>query len=311
MRRELVSVLLAVFMFVLSVSVAAAGQLLVNGRIGNSYTVGFNSPADGERPFIWPGIRIEDRPPGTPPVPFGEHSSGQSKADVAAALGLVGELTHILDAINAVIVRVDEREAERLSQLPIVAYVVKNGYTILGSALPEPTGEFGFYQAGYLTLPRVDTFEQPGQYQDAQFRQLADGTWQLTGLRALQDNGGLARMPIETVEVARTESLPVGVYLRTAGWVWPCGYEGKLKVRQRRQDKHFEVAIIVPVLIADEPYGCTANVDYVRLTIPLEVYGLAAGAYTYDVNGVTGGFSLAADNRYPEDCDSTRIAYCP
>jgi hypothetical protein len=311
MRRDLVSVLLAVFMFVLSASVAAAGSVLVNGRTTDIYIVSFKPPADGEQPFIWPAIRIEDRPPGTPPVPFGEHSSGQSKADVAAALGLVGELTHILDGMNAIIVRVDESEAERLSQLPIVAYVQRSGTTILGSAQPTPEGEHATYQYGVLTLPRVDTPEQVGQYQDAQFRQLADGTWQLTGLRALQGNGGLAKVPIETVEVVRTEALPAAVYLLTAGWVSPCGYEGKLKVRQRRQDKHFEVAIIAPVLVADEPYACTANVDYVRLTIPLEVYGLAAGAYTYDVNGVTGGFSLAADNRYPEDCDSSQVAYCP
>jgi hypothetical protein len=310
MRRDLVPVLLAVFMFVLSASVAAAGSVLVNGRTTDIYIVSFKPPADGEQPFIWPAIRIEDRPPGTPPVPFGEHSSGQSKADVAAALGLVGELTHILDGMNAIIVRVDESEAERLSQLPIVAYVQRSGTTILGSAQPTPEGEHATYQYGVLTLPRVDTPEQVGQYQDASFSLQADGSWKLDGLRTI-GNAGVSKIPVDAIELVKSDGFPVGVYLRVTAWGWPCGIEGRTRILQRQVGAHFDVTISAPVLVSDETYVCPAVVERVRLTIPLEVYGLAAGAYTYDVNGVTGGFSLVADNRYPEDCDSSQVAYCP
>jgi hypothetical protein len=310
MRRELVSVLLAVFMFVLSGSVASAEQLLVNGRTTDIYIVSFKTPADGERPFIWPGIRIEDQPPGTPPVPFGEHSSGQSKADVAVALGLAGELTHILDAINAIIVRVDESEAERLSQLPIVAYVERDSTSILGSAQPSPEGEHAAYRDGVLTIPRVDTSEQVGQYQDASFSLQADGSWKLNGLRSI-GNSGVFKIPVDSIELVKADGFPVGAYLRVTAWGWPCGIEGRARILQRQVGSHFDVTISAPVLVSDETYACPAVVQRVRMTVPLQVYGLAAGAYTYDVNGVTGGFSLAADNRYPEDCDSSQVAYCP
>lgn len=314
MRRDLVPVLLAVFMVLLSCSVAAAGPVLVNGRTTDIYIVSFKPPADGERPFIWPGIRIEDRPPGTPPVPFGEHSSGQSKADVAAALGLVGELTHILDAMNAIIVRVDEREAERLSQLPIVAYVERSGTTVLGSAQPQTDGEHATYQDGVLTLPRVDTTEQAGQYQNARFSLQADGSWKLDELRAF-GNAGLAKIPVESVEVTMTNGFPVSAYLRVRGVGWPCGIEGKVRLQQRQVGTHFEVTISAPVVL-DDSYSCPAVVQYVRVTVPLQVYGLAAGTYTYSVNGVSGSFSLASDNKYADDCGASSgepasSAWCP
>ena len=36
-------------------------------------------------------------------------------------------------------------------------------------------------------------------------------------------------------------------------------------------------------------------------TIPLEVYGLSAGTYTVDVNGVQGSFVLEIDNIFLPD----------
>lgn len=290
-------------------SVHAPGQVGSTGGGVSTYFVGFKAPAPGEQPFIWPGIRIEDRPDQTP-VPFGEHSSGQSKADVAAALGLVGELVGILDSINAIVVRVDAAEAARLSQLPIVAYVEPDGVAITGSAQPLPEGGHATYRDGVLTLPRVDTPEQVGQYQDASFSLQADGSWKLNGLRSI-GNSGVSKIPVDSIELVKVEGFPVGAYLRVTAWGWPCGIEGRARILQRQVGAHFDVTISAPVLVSDETYACPAVVQRVRMTVPLQVYGLAAGAYTYDVNGVTGGFSLAADNRYPEDCDSSQVAYCP
>jgi hypothetical protein len=296
-------------------SFQAHGQVASTDSGISTYFVGFKAPAPGEQPFIWPGIRIEDRPDQTP-VPFGEHSSGQSKAEVAAALGLVGELVGILDSINAIVVRVDAAEAERLSQLSIVDYVQRSGTTIIGSAQPEVDGEHATYLYGVLTIPRVDTTEQVGQYQDAKLSLQADGSWKLDELRAF-GNSGLAKVPIESVEVVKTDGFPMGVYLRTIGWASPCGYQGKARVQQRQTGTHFDIALSVPVLVSDEPYACTANVEYVRLTIPLEVYGLAAGTYTYSVNGVSGSFSLSSDNKYADDCSASSVqptftvSWCP
>jgi hypothetical protein len=53
-----------------------------------------------------------------------------------------------------------------------------------------------------------------------------------------------------------------------------------------------------------------APVDF-QVTIPLDVYGLSAGTYTYDVNGVTGSFTLGSDNGFADDCKSSYLPHCP
>lgn len=296
-------------------SVHAFGQLTSTDGGVSTYFVGFKAPAPGEQPFIWPGIRIEDRPDKTP-VPFGEHSSGQSKAEVAAALGLVGELVGILDAMNAIVVRVDAAEAERLSQLPIVDYVERSGTTIIGAVQPQTDDEHATYLSGVLTIPRVDTAEQVGQYQNAKFSLQADGSWKLDELRAF-DNSSLAKIPISTIEVVKTDGFPVAVFLRTTGWTSSCGYEGKARIQQRQVGTHFDVSISIPVRVMDEPYACPGFAEYVRLSIPLQVYGLVAGTYTYSVNGVGGTFDIATDNRYADDCNvgsaesAFTVSWCP
>lgn len=167
------------------------------------------------------------------------------------------------------------------------------------------------YQDGVLTVPRVDTTEQVGAYQDASYSLQADGSWKLEGLRTY------GKIPIETIEVVKTEGFPVSVLLRTTGWAWPCGYAGQAKVQQRQVGNHFDVAISVPMSVSDGAIVCAAYVDYVRLTIPLQVYGLAAGTYTYSVNGVSGSFSLASDNKYSDDCNASSaqptftVSWCP
>lgn len=60
------------------------------------------------------------------PIPFGQHSTGQSKAEVATTLGTSGEVVLILDAINAVNIRMDMKEAARLSQDKRVLSVVQS-----------------------------------------------------------------------------------------------------------------------------------------------------------------------------------------
>lgn len=40
-----------------------------------------------------------------------------------------------------------------------------------------------------------------------------------------------------------------------------------------------------------------------RTTVPLKVYGLPAGTYTYTVNGTASGtLTLSRDNKFAEDC---------
>jgi hypothetical protein len=80
--------------------------------VEGSYVVTFNDPVGNEKPVI-------DPPSKTPhgPVPFGEHSTGQSKQALEMALGLngKGKVNRIFDAINAAHILMDAKEAERLS----------------------------------------------------------------------------------------------------------------------------------------------------------------------------------------------------
>lgn len=51
------------------------------------------------------------------------------------------------------------------------------------------------------------------------------------------------------------------------------------------------------------PSACPAMMYPYHYTVPLDVYGLAAGTYSYEVNGVKSGtFTLQQDNKFPEDC---------
>jgi len=170
------------------------------------------------------------------------------------------------------------------------------------------------YQDGVLTVPRVDTPEQIGQYQYATLRLGQDGRWQLESLRTLDYHGGLFKMPVYSVESVVTTSFPVGAYLRAVSNLPYCGYRDTIKILQRRQDRHFEVAITIAQRpqLPDDGYSCLGiATDAFRLTIPLDVYGLRAGTYTYDVNGVTGSFTLGRDNGFTDDCKSTDIPFCP
>ncbi len=49
-------------------------------------------------------------------VPFGEHSTGQSKNELAATLRTTGEVAAIFETINAVQMKMDAKEADRLSR---------------------------------------------------------------------------------------------------------------------------------------------------------------------------------------------------
>ncbi len=170
------------------------------------------------------------------------------------------------------------------------------------------------YQGGVLTVPRVDTSEQVGQYQDATLRLGQDGKWQLESLRSMEYNAGVLKMPVVSIEPVVTQSFPVGVYLRAVTYFPSCGYRDTVKLLQRRQGTHIEAAITIAYRpqLPDDGYACTGEAPVlIKLTIPLDVYGLSAGTYTYDLNGVTGSFTLDSDNGFADDCKATDVEYCP
>ncbi len=170
------------------------------------------------------------------------------------------------------------------------------------------------YRDGVLTIPRVDTPEKVGQYQDVAFQSTVDGTWRLTSGQILQDRNihPLPTSAIQTVEIIKTPSSPVSVYMRVSGSWWACGLDGPERIHQRLENMRFDVGISIAYSDAmiNHEIACVAMMSSFRMTVPLEVYGLSAGTYTYNVNGITGSFTLDSDNRFSDDCDVAAAGSC-
>jgi hypothetical protein len=168
-----------------------------------------------------------------------------------------------------------------------------------------------FDNGAILTLPSVDTPDQVGKYQDVTFQWLSppQNTWALTSLQML-GTPALAQVPVNTVEVVKTGSLPAGVYLRASGTDSRCD-SGPGRIHQRLVGTRFEVDIsALHTAPSNGTQGCTQNVRSFKITVPLQVYGLAAGTYSYSVNGITGTFALDSDNKFAGDCDLTAQGMC-
>ncbi len=156
-----------------------------------------------------------------------------------------------------------------------------------------------------LIIPRVDTPDQVGMYQEGVMRRNADGTWSITSLKALGQ--GMTKMDnVAFVDVVATASVPVSVYLKVLGGEGRCGdFRGPERIHQRRTDSHFDVNISMEFQHTNG--ACPMAMRLYRTTVPLEVYGLPAGTYTYTVNGTKSGtFTLQQDNKFAEDCPVNR-----
>lgn len=156
------------------------------------------------------------------------------------------------------------------------------------------------YQGQVLFLPRVDTPEQAGLYQNGTMRRNADGTWSVISIQALGEGDLTTLLGIGTVVVHATESVPSAVYLKVSGAEARCGSWGPEKVHQRRSGSHFDIHISTSLPSLST---CPAMMYSYRITVPLDVYGLPMGTYTFSVNGVRRGmFTLQRNNRFAEDC---------
>lgn len=161
------------------------------------------------------------------------------------------------------------------------------------------TTGYPIYQDGILSIPRIDTSAQVGNFQYATFKYNGQGTWDLLGFKTTNEYP-LHKAHIEQVKLVVTDSFPVQVFLNVSGWL-SSGCERLGQINQRLVNKRFEVAIQ-----AEDPdlpkgtYTCTANVTFFEKNIPLSVYDLNAGSYDYSVNGgdYIGTFSLTKDNRF-------------
>jgi hypothetical protein len=159
------------------------------------------------------------------------------------------------------------------------------------------------YENGVLTIPRVDTSDQIGNYQNATLEfdpQL--NAWILQHVDTTRFDPFNPR--IKSVDIfIIDDSFPAQVFLQVVG-DFICGEFGKINTN--RKENLFDIQItVIPT-----PPGqlCTQNVtEFVRV-IQLDVYRLGAGDYQYSINGGNSGtFSLAEDNKFGE-CGGTNNA---
>ncbi|MBS4097106.1 MAG: hypothetical protein KGZ83_09780 [Sulfuricella sp.] len=159
------------------------------------------------------------------------------------------------------------------------------------------------YKDGLLAIPSVNTADQVGKYQDITFKLTEQGFWQLTSLSAIGVSNGTSVLGlplIEKVEVVKTDSFPAQVLLRVSGGFENCYNRTLGQINQRLENNQFDIAITFNAA-ASTPVACGgAMVSFLR-TIPMPVYGLSAGIYSYNVNGTKGTFELTVDNKLPGD----------
>lgn len=104
-------------------AVAASGESTPSRKlIPNSYVVMFKPTGGGNVSPIVPLVPAEKGQP-LPVPPFGEHGTGQNKAELARSLNINGTVAKIFTSINAAHLRIDAAEAERLSRDPRVSRV--------------------------------------------------------------------------------------------------------------------------------------------------------------------------------------------
>ncbi len=97
---------------------------------------------------------------------------------------------------------------------------------------------------------------------------------------------------VEAIDILILESFPVQINVVAQGYLLD-GCTEIDEILRERTDQTFQVTITT-TRPADAM--CTEALVPFEETFSLDVYGLPAGTYTVDVNGITGTFELAVDN---------------
>lgn len=141
-------------------------EAIQSGRkfINNSYIIGFKRPSIFDQEGH--GQSLIDPPDesqrGTGNIPFGEHSTGQSKENLAGMMGLRGEVLAIFEAINAVHVMIDEDEAERWRQDDRVEYVEQDRILTSGTTQTSPGWGLDRLDEASVTLDNTYVYTNTG-----------------------------------------------------------------------------------------------------------------------------------------------------
>jgi inhibitor of cysteine peptidase len=107
------------------------------------------------------------------------------------------------------------------------------------------------------------------------------------------------KAPVHSIEILIMESFPVQVAVLARGELPDACTE--IDQVDRRVDLESDTFWIEVTTVRPTDLACIQVLAPFEERIPLDVYGLPAGAYTVDVNGVTGTFTLSVDNVPPEE----------
>lgn len=179
--------------------------------------------------------------------------------------------------------------------------------TILFTAAAWST-DAPYFDGAVLTIPRVDTPGQVGKYQEGVLRPNADGTWSITSLRSVEPYSALSNLYNNWRVQVVTTSVPAGpvsVYLRVRGADGGCPYR-PVRMHQRRKGSEISINLSRDNTSPGGGLGvCPAMMYPYHLTVPLDVYGLPAGTYSFVINNeYRGTFTLERENKFPDDCDA-------
>lgn len=99
---------------------------------------------------------------------------------------------------------------------------------------------------------------------------------------------------VESIEILILESFPVQVRVRVRGNL----PDGCTKIDRISRGSNLEDYTLWVEITTIRPRdrACTEALVSFEEIVPLDVYGLPAGTYTVDVNGVTDTFTLSVDN---------------
>lgn len=231
-------------------------------------------------------------------VAVGQPTLGQSKEELAEQLELNGEFVAILEANNQLAVESSAEEAERWRQEERVK-TVGQGSLGVSADITRRQSDYPVYRDDMLIIPRVDTDEQTGLFQDGVFQyDPTVSAWRLIAFDTYpiprKDGIGGKRLAVEKVEKIITDTSPVQVFLKITGY-FSDGCGGLKQINQRLNGNSFEITLHGK----RPPPGivCMLAIVSFEKIIPLEVYGLPAGTYEYSVNReLFGTFDLTADN---------------
>lgn len=96
---------------------------------------------------------------------------------------------------------------------------------------------------------------------------------------------------VEEIDILTLESFPVQIFVIASGYL-PDPCTEIYPISQEREGNAF----FITIKTYRSPGFCIQVLAPFEEVIPLEVYGLPAGTYTVEVNGVQGTFDLEIDN---------------